>query len=754
MNETGKTSWDWSVILLTVWLTSRLFWSCDPSGFAFDYLWGLIGMTGAACWVFFRKEGLGRITVSDMLVGVFFCLYILSGLLGIIHGEQRAALNCVWSSFFYVLIYILVRQIVVTPERKRILLSSLLCGAVVLSVWAVYQRYVEYPADKAKYQANPAVYLQEVGIDSAEDSPARRSFEDRFFAFEPSASFSLTNSLAVFLTPCFFLLAAAWAKNWNRRAAWALVAAIGALCFAILLTHSRAAMLGIAFALFLGIVYGIARVPNRVKAKWMAAFCFVILATLAGTLILIWKPSVVNSAFLTMGYRLEYWDSTFQIIERNPWLGVGAGNFQNVYSQFMPPTAGESVADPHNFLLEIAALSGIPAALIFWSLLGWLGYRLAQQRDNSNADISTQTNSDNSSTALKTSLTISLLSLAIGYCLGFVAMSNVPGPFIVLLCASGIVPFLIVPGIGQANFSPVTLALALIGLLVALTFSGGIVYTTIAALFWVLTALIVNDVERAESQNLSESESQKPGVVQFQRWITTGGLLVLIALCYLTGFYPTTESARAHAASLSSGAASAESQLSYLELAAEMDPMSYQARFDLAQWHWMQWTRTKNPEFFKACVTWFQEAIERNPQSSVLWREYGIRLYRYGRESGDWSHENDAFAALTRACDLHQADYVARAYLELLNLTSPVLTPGQEEMCRKALNELNAPEKTPEERNALITKTILNDRRLEAQQRALELIQFSDNNKHQNRKIPASLREELIRQVSNGLEKR
>ena len=732
MNDSDKTSWDWSIILLTVWLTSRLFWSCDPSGFAFDYLWGLIGVVGAGCWFYFNKGTFGRLVSADLLVAAFFCLYFLSGALGVIHGDQRAAFNCLWSTAFYALVYLLVRQIVVTPERKRILLTSLMCGAVVLSTWAIYQRYVEYPADKARYMANPAVYLQQIGIDPAEDSPARRSFEDRFFAFEPSASFSLTNSLAAFLTPCVVLLASAWAKNWNRRAGWGLIAAMGFVAFAVALTHARAAMLGIAFALFCGAFYGFARVPGHVKVKWLLTFIFVILTTLVGSVVLALKPSLLDSALLTLEYRFEYWETTLQIIGLHPWLGIGAGNFQNFYTQFMPATAGEAVADPHNFLLEIAAVSGIPAALIFWFLLGFLGYRLVQNPDNASSDVPPL--------SLKLSTALSLASFVTGYVLGFLAMGQTQGSFIVLLCASIAAPLLIVPGIGQTKFSPVTMALALLGLLTALMLSGGIAYTTIAAVFWALTVLIVNQTFTAEQESQVE-----PASLPFSSRLAAAGLGVLLALCYFTGFYPTTESARAKMASLRD--TTPESQLADVEQAVKADSIAFQPRFDLAQWHWIQWTRTKNKENFDQCVEMFHEALERNPQSSVLWREYGIRLYQYGRESGDWSYENNAYSALNRACRLHQADYVARAHLALLDMTSPVLTPSQEEMCNKALSALDASNKSQEGSRELITKTLLKKRRQDAQQWARELVEFSDKNIHQNRKIPASLREQLIQTI-------
>ncbi len=53
----------------------------------------------------------------------------------------------------------------------------------------------------------------------------------------------------------------------------------------------------------------------------------------------------------------------------HPLLGCGPGNFQQYYTFYKLPEASETVADPHNFLLEIAATAGLPAlALLFWLL--------------------------------------------------------------------------------------------------------------------------------------------------------------------------------------------------------------------------------------------------------------------------------------------------------------------------------------------------------------------------------------------------
>ena len=48
----------------------------------------------------------------------------------------------------------------------------------------------------------------------------------------------------------------------------------------------------------------------------------------------------------------------------HPLFGVGPGQFQCEYTRFRAVTASEVVADPHNVLLEIAAIAGLPALLL------------------------------------------------------------------------------------------------------------------------------------------------------------------------------------------------------------------------------------------------------------------------------------------------------------------------------------------------------------------------------------------------------
>jgi len=67
----------------------------------------------------------------------------------------------------------------------------------------------------------------------------------------------------------------------------------------------------------------------------------------------------------SMLVRWQYWSGAAQMYADHPVTGVGGGNFGSFYTQYKSPSALETVADPHNFMLSI---------LIQYGPLGLLGF--------------------------------------------------------------------------------------------------------------------------------------------------------------------------------------------------------------------------------------------------------------------------------------------------------------------------------------------------------------------------------------------
>ncbi len=73
---------------------------------------------------------------------------------------------------------------------------------------------------------------------------------------------------------------------------------------------------------------------------------------------------VLSEAPKSILYRLEYWQATSRMIRDYPLTGVGMGNFQSYYPIYKLPAASEVIADPHNWLFDLAANCSLPLLIV------------------------------------------------------------------------------------------------------------------------------------------------------------------------------------------------------------------------------------------------------------------------------------------------------------------------------------------------------------------------------------------------------
>ncbi len=97
--------------------------------------------------------------------------------------------------------------------------------------------------------------------------------------------------------------------------------------------------------------------PSRPASRWRLAILVVgLLAAIGFGIVLLSQDSLVLAeAPKSILYRLEYWQATARMIMDHPWTGVGLGNFQSYYAAYKLPAASELIADPHNWLFDLAA---------------------------------------------------------------------------------------------------------------------------------------------------------------------------------------------------------------------------------------------------------------------------------------------------------------------------------------------------------------------------------------------------------------
>ena len=87
---------------------------------------------------------------------------------------------------------------------------------------------------------------------------------------------------------------------------------------------------------------------------------------------------MLSEAPKSLLYRWQYWRGAAAMMADYPWFGCGPGNFQTYYTAYKAPEASETVADPHNFLLEVGAGSGAPALAALVALLAVFSWRVGR----------------------------------------------------------------------------------------------------------------------------------------------------------------------------------------------------------------------------------------------------------------------------------------------------------------------------------------------------------------------------------------
>jgi O-antigen ligase len=404
----------WFLVGLVAIYAARLLFPSESvamfgDGLALVMLWIVLGL-GWILMAVWRGRWEWRAGATELAVLVLLVLHTVSALWAVGHGAPRPAVNMLWEWIGLGVGFLLARQLIRTAGEARAVAAAMIALAVALAGLGLYQYAVELPATRAHYRENPEAALKEAGLWYAPGSPERQLFEQRLASTEPIATFALTNSLAGYLAPWLVVTVGVGLVLWGRRRgqeprppeiaspsqnarpssrpltpdprplspllALAVFALVMAAC--LLLTKSRSGYL--AAGLGVGLVWLASRAGLR-RIGWktpLAVAAVLGLLVAGGIFVGGLDREVLTEASKSLGYRTQYWRATLQMIGDHPWLGCGPGNFRDEYTRYKLPDASEEIADPHNFLLEIGATAGIPAALAFVAVLASFAWGVVQ----------------------------------------------------------------------------------------------------------------------------------------------------------------------------------------------------------------------------------------------------------------------------------------------------------------------------------------------------------------------------------------
>jgi O-antigen ligase len=86
----------------------------------------------------------------------------------------------------------------------------------------------------------------------------------------------------------------------------------------------------------------------------------------------------VDDANYAIVERMAHWQAALEMFADSPWLGVGFGNYTVAYPRYALPHWDDPLGHAHNYLLNVAAESGVIGAsayVLLWGAAFWQGWR-------------------------------------------------------------------------------------------------------------------------------------------------------------------------------------------------------------------------------------------------------------------------------------------------------------------------------------------------------------------------------------------
>ena len=247
----------------------------------------------------------------------------------------------------YVLTYVLAGQIIRTPSELKTLVAALGLSAVLVLLGGFWQFAF--------------------GIDTGDmkwvDGDAFPELKKRVFS-----SLENPNILAGYLDAMICLAFGFFVKCGSRAKRIVLSCFLFALIACLVMTYARGAMLVIGVIL---VLYGLFQDWRILLACLLIGAGALLLDPMLSERLL----SVFTKVDTSTEMRVALWESTLQMIQDHPFLGIGWGMYFMVYPEydFYLQGAPVQIVHAHNMYLNYAAEIGIPGALSFlWFFFGSL----------------------------------------------------------------------------------------------------------------------------------------------------------------------------------------------------------------------------------------------------------------------------------------------------------------------------------------------------------------------------------------------
>ncbi|MGL4944471.1 MAG: O-antigen ligase family protein [Thermoguttaceae bacterium] len=635
----------------------------------------------AAAWVAVMSPSF-RWRIVDAVVFAFLAVMALASLAHL----TRFSLNTVSISVTGAAVWFLARQSLTTPSRMTfclVLLTSLIAAEAVAGLDQVYR---EFPEQQRSFEADPDTARRQLGI--ATDAEWML-LVNRLRTAEPTGTYALTNTLGGTLAVgvilvCGFFVAIlvrvqsadgadcrrflslsgssffSHTKARRHKGSFSSSILFAPLCLCVRLiknlctsaksadrpnghhignfvlvafaatvlivlatclvaTHSRSAMVACGVAAAWGVLVLAKRRVVRIGLVAFGLFC--VIAILVAS----------EGARRSLMFRAEYWRATASMIADAPLLGCGAGNFQHRYTRYKLPEASEEIADPHNWLLEVAACGGIPAAVLFLGVLVLLGRELVQWQPVTPPEY-------------RLRFPLPMRDGVAAFLGGIVALAasyatELPMTLVVLVPLVLLLPLAVWTSNElsrrQIFVSDGLLVAVMIVLLVHLAAAGGVMYTNTQAILWICGAIIVN--RRCCMQETVQTNRS----FDAKKLLRAAPWCVAVVVIYWVNFLPVTESLRFLAAASMAKRPSDERVL--IDAARRADSLSTNVALAELAFAERAWATKPNDESLRAILAAAERLTKLAPESAKLRMRAGESLSAAANVARD---ENAARAKL------------------------------------------------------------------------------------------------------------
>lgn len=192
----------------------------------------------------------------------------------------------------------------------------------------------------------------------------------------------LTQGLMMSFAVLLFGVFACASHSPSRRYGWSALAVLAVINVAVMSQGRTGQLILVAFALYL--VHSVWSWRGALIAIFVP---IVILGALSPRIAAInsrfdqavvewknWQPG--KAAQTSIGFRLEFYRNSLELVREHPLLGTGTGSFPKVYAEHVAGTAMAATVNPHNEYLNIAVQLGV-VGLLAMLYLFYMEWRLA-----------------------------------------------------------------------------------------------------------------------------------------------------------------------------------------------------------------------------------------------------------------------------------------------------------------------------------------------------------------------------------------